>query len=151
MDSLETEFIDFACKKLGGIAHANVEYFYDKQNRRSLAGFECKQAEDCDIGRSPFSNTFNYTVQCPLYIALENNMNDVVTMKVIVDARGISRAERVSLIERAIQKAEEGEIVVLADDENEKEDISQAVRNHGWIFKGIESHGESYRITISKP
>jgi TusA-related sulfurtransferase len=70
-------------------------------------------------------------------------------MKVIVDARGISRAERVLLIERAIQKAEE-EIVVLADDDNEKEDISHAARNHGWMLKGVESHGESYRITISK-
>jgi hypothetical protein len=74
MDRLETEFIDFQCKKLGGIAHAKVEYYYGKP-RRSLAGFECNQAEDCGIGRSPFSGTFNYTVQCPLYIALENNLN----------------------------------------------------------------------------
>ncbi len=70
-------------------------------------------------------------------------------MKMIVDARGISRAERVLLIERAIQKAEKREIVVLADDDNEKEDISQAARNHGWMLKGIESHEESYRITLS--
>jgi len=70
-------------------------------------------------------------------------------MKMIVDARGISRAERVLLIERAIQKAEEGEIVVLADGDNEKEDISHAVRNHGWMLKRIESHKESYRISIS--
>ena len=67
-------FIDFACKKLGGIAHAKVEYFYGK-HRRSLAGFACDQAEGSGISRSPFSGTFNYTVQCPLYIALENNLN----------------------------------------------------------------------------
>jgi tRNA 2-thiouridine synthesizing protein A len=73
-----------------------------------------------------------------------------LTMKVIVDARRLSRAERVLLIESAIKKAEEGEIVVLADDDNEKEDISHAARNHGWILKGIESRGERYRITISK-
>ncbi len=71
-------------------------------------------------------------------------------MKVIVDARGISRAERVLLIERAIPKAEEGEIVVLVDDDHEKEGISHAARNHGWMLKGIESHRESYRVTISK-
>ena len=75
MDTLKTESVDYVCKKLGGIAHAKVEYFYDKQQRRSLAGFECDQAEDCGIGRSPFSGTFNYTVQCPLYIALENKLS----------------------------------------------------------------------------
>ncbi len=66
------ESIDYSCKKLGGIAHANVEYFYTK-DRRFLAGFECGRATDCGISRSPFSGTFNYTVQCPLYIVLANN------------------------------------------------------------------------------
>jgi len=74
MDTLKTEFMDYPCEKLGGIAHAKVEYFYGK-HRRSLAGFECNRAEDCGISRSPFSSTFNYTVWCPLYIALENNLN----------------------------------------------------------------------------
>ena len=73
-----------------------------------------------------------------------------LTMKVIVEARGISKAERVLLIESAIKKAENRDIVVLADDDNEKEDISHAARNHGWILREIESHGESCRITISK-
>ena len=74
MDTLKTEFVDFPCEKLGGIAHVNVEYFYGK-DRRFLVGFECNRAADCGIGRSPFSGTFNYTVQCPLYIALANNSN----------------------------------------------------------------------------
>ncbi len=74
MDRLKTEFIDYPCKKLGGIAHAIVKYFYGK-HRRSLAGFECDRAEDCGISRSPFSCTINYSVRCPLYIALENNLN----------------------------------------------------------------------------
>ncbi len=39
--------------------------------------------------------------------------------------------------------------MVLADGDNEKEDISYALRNHGWMLKGIESHKESYRISIS--
>ncbi len=71
-------------------------------------------------------------------------------MKMIVDVRRVSVAEQVRLIERAIGKAEEGEVVVLADDDNEKENISHAARNNGWVLKRIECQGESYRITISK-
>jgi len=72
MDRLETEFIDFPCKKLGGIAQVKTGYYYFGKDSRFLTGFECKQAEDCGISRSPFSGTFNYTVQCPIYIALAN-------------------------------------------------------------------------------
>ena len=71
MDGRKAEFVDFPCKKLGGIAHANVEYFY-KKDRRTLAGFECKMAADCGISRSPSSGTVNYTVQCPLYTTLQD-------------------------------------------------------------------------------
>ncbi len=73
MDRPETEFIDAACKKLGGIAQVKTEYYLGKDSR-FLTGFECKQAEDCGISRSPFSGTFNYTVYCPLYIALTNKL-----------------------------------------------------------------------------
>ncbi len=65
--------MDFPCEKLGGLAQVETGYFWGKDGR-FLAGFECKQAENCGITRSPFSNTFNYTVHCPLYIALENGM-----------------------------------------------------------------------------
>ncbi len=71
-------------------------------------------------------------------------------MKAIVDARGLSRSEQALLIERGIETAEEGEIMVLADDDNEKGEIIQAAINHGWMLRGIESHGEGYWITISK-
>ncbi len=71
-------------------------------------------------------------------------------MKVIIDARGLSSAERVLFIEGVIKKAKAEEIVVLADDNNEKEDVSHAARNQGWRLIGIESHGESYQITMSK-
>ena len=71
---LETEFIDFACKKLGGIAQVNTGNYFGKDSR-FLAGFECKQAEVCGVSRSPFSGTFNYTAQCPLYIALTNKLS----------------------------------------------------------------------------
>ncbi len=71
--SVKAEFIDLPCEKLEGIAQVNTRYFLGKGSR-FLAGFECKQAEDCGISRSPFSNTFNYTVHCPLYITLENRM-----------------------------------------------------------------------------
>ncbi len=71
-------------------------------------------------------------------------------MKVIIDARGIPKEKRLLLIERAIEKAEEGEIVVLAEDDNEKVDIAYAARDNGWVLKRIECQGKSYRITISK-
>ena len=70
-------------------------------------------------------------------------------MKVIVDARRLSREERVLLIGNAIKKVGNGEIVALADDDSAREDISHAARNHGWMLKGIESQGDSYRITIA--
>jgi hypothetical protein len=72
MDRLETETIDFPCKKLGDIAHVNVEYFY-VTGRRFLTEFKCDRVSDCGITRSPFSGTYVYTTQCPLYIVLENN------------------------------------------------------------------------------
>ncbi len=68
----------------------------------------------------------------------------------IVDARGLSSAEQSLLIERAISKAEEGKIVVLADDENQKVNIAYNARNKGWLLKRIECQGKSYRITVSK-
>jgi len=46
MDTLKMESMDYPCKKLGGIAHVNVEYFY-KKDRKFLAGFECDRAADC--------------------------------------------------------------------------------------------------------
>ena len=63
------ESMDYPCKKLGGIAQVKTGYFLGKHGR-FLAGFECKQAVDCGISRSPFSGTFNYTVHCPVYAAL---------------------------------------------------------------------------------
>jgi len=71
MGTLKMESMDYPCKKLGGIAHVHVEYFC-KKDRRFMTGFECDRANDCGISRSPFSGTFNYTIQCPLYIALAN-------------------------------------------------------------------------------
>jgi hypothetical protein len=74
MDRLETEFMDVWCNKLGGIAKVKTGNYFEKDSR-SLTGFECKQAEDCGINRSPFSGTFNYTIHCPLYTALANKLN----------------------------------------------------------------------------
>ena len=70
-------------------------------------------------------------------------------MKVIVDARRLAKKQRLLLIGNAIKKVGNGEIVVLADDDNAREDISQAAEHHGWMLKGIESQGDIYRITIT--
>ncbi len=77
---------------------------------------------------------------------------DVVkgTKKVIIDARRLSRAERVLITGHTIKKAGGGEIVVLVDDDHAGEDISRAAENHGWTLRGLESQGDRCRITISK-
>jgi len=74
MNGTEREFTTYQCEKLGSIAHANVEYFHGEEFRFVL-GFECDRAADCGIRRSPFSNSPLYTLECPLYITLENNLN----------------------------------------------------------------------------
>ncbi|RPJ01782.1 MAG: hypothetical protein EHM36_13100 [Deltaproteobacteria bacterium] len=72
-----------------------------------------------------------------------------LTKKVIVDARRLSREKRVLLTGYAIKKVGNGEIVTLADDDNAREDISLVARNHGWMLKGTEPRGDSYRVTIT--
>jgi len=72
MDNTERESIEYQCKKLGGIARVNAEYFAEKESRL-LVGFNCDRAVDCGIKRSPFSNSPNFTIECPIYITLENN------------------------------------------------------------------------------
>jgi TusA-related sulfurtransferase len=69
---------------------------------------------------------------------------------VTIDARGLSRAERILLTGYAINKVGSGEIVVLADDDHAGEDISHTAVNHRWMLRGIESQGDCCRITISK-
>ncbi len=72
-----------------------------------------------------------------------------LTMKVVVDARRLSREERVLLTGYAIKRVGIGEIVALADDDDASEEISRAARNHGWMLKGVEPRGDSYRVTIT--
>ena len=74
MGGTERESIEYQCEKLGGTASAIVEYFH-AQGIRFILGFECKQAADCGIRRSPFSNSPIYTLDCPLYNDLENKLN----------------------------------------------------------------------------
>ena len=69
MHSTESESIEHQYGHLGGLARVNVEYSNGK-GPRFLAGFDCDQAADCGIGRSPFSGSFNYPVDCPFYFAL---------------------------------------------------------------------------------
>ena len=65
---------EYQCEKLGGVAHINVEYYYGRKSR-FLLKFECDRTSDCGIRRSPFSGTPNYTLDCPLYNDLQNNLN----------------------------------------------------------------------------
>jgi len=74
MDRTEREYSDYQCEKLGGMAHANVEYFY-REESKFILGFDCDRAADCGIRRSPFSNSPLYSIECPLYIDLENKLN----------------------------------------------------------------------------
>ena len=72
MDNNESESIECQCKKLGGIAHVNAEYF-GKKKGKLLIGFSCDRAGDCGIIRSPSFNSPNFTIDCPIYITLGNN------------------------------------------------------------------------------
>jgi len=74
MVGTERESIQYQCEKLKGIAHANVEYSYWEEGKFIL-GFQCDQSVDCGIIRSPFSNNPIYSLDCPLYIDLENKLN----------------------------------------------------------------------------
>lgn len=71
-------------------------------------------------------------------------------MKVTIDARRLSKAERTLLTGYAVKKVGRGEIVMLADNVHVGKDISQAAENDGWSVRGIESQGDSCRITISR-
>jgi hypothetical protein len=75
MDRLETETINYPCEKLGDTAHVNPEYFYGK-SWRSLAGLKCDRVSGCGITLSPSSGTYIYTTQCPLYIILQNTIQN---------------------------------------------------------------------------
>ncbi len=70
---MKVEFKDLPCDKLGSIAHVKVGYYFGKYNK-FLAGFECKKVSDCGICRSTFSGTLNYTVDCPIYVALAKSL-----------------------------------------------------------------------------
>jgi len=70
-------------------------------------------------------------------------------MKVIVDARRVSREQQLLLVENAIHKTSDGEIVVVTDDDSASEDISLAAGNHGWVLKGIEFREDCCRIIIT--
>ena len=74
MDGIEREWVPYQCEKLVGLAHADVEYFHGSEIRFIL-GFNCDRAADCGIRRSPFSNSPLYTIECPLYITMENDLN----------------------------------------------------------------------------
>ena len=74
MDTNEGRSLTYRCEKLGGEAHAKVEYFHGKKIRFNL-GFDCDRVRDCGVRRSPFSNNPIYSFDCPLYITLENKLN----------------------------------------------------------------------------
>jgi len=74
MAGIERESTTYQCEKLGSIAHANVEYFH-REEIRFILRFECDRAADCGIRRSPFSGSPLYTLECPLYITLEDKLN----------------------------------------------------------------------------
>lgn len=79
---------------------------------------------------------------------MSDRCHEGMNMEVVIDARAISRTERILLVKNAIEKTFDGRIVVLTDDQNAREDISCAAQKHGWVMKGIETLGDSYKITL---
>jgi len=74
MDNTESKWVPYQCRKLGALAHANVEYFHGKKVK-CILGFKCDRVADCGIRLSPFSHIPIYSFDCPLYITLEKKLN----------------------------------------------------------------------------
>ena len=66
-----------------------------------------------------------------------------------VDARGRSCPEPVVMTKQAINSLEEGEIVVLIDEEVAKENVSRMARNSGCEVE-VEEEADEYKLLITK-
>lgn len=67
-----------------------------------------------------------------------------------VDARGLSCPQPVLMTLDEIKKVDKGEIVILADTDTSKENVSRSATSQGWKVKDVREEGGGYRITISK-
>jgi TusA-related sulfurtransferase len=71
-------------------------------------------------------------------------------MSETVDARGLSCPQPVLLVMDKLKKTDKGDILVLADAEAAKENVSRAAESKGWKVKDIQEDGLEYRITLTK-
>jgi len=71
-------------------------------------------------------------------------------MTTTVDARGFSCPQPVLMTLDEIKKVDKGEIVILADTDTSKENVSRAATSQGWQIKDVQEEGGGHRITISK-
>jgi TusA-related sulfurtransferase len=68
----------------------------------------------------------------------------------IIDARGFSCPQPVMMTVDAIKATDNGEIIVLVDNEAARENVIRAAASLGWLATDIQSENDEYRITMAK-
>jgi len=71
-------------------------------------------------------------------------------MAKIIDARGFSCPQPVMMTLDGISATDNGEIVVLVDNEAARENVIRAAASQGWLATDIQSENDEYRITMAK-
>ena len=71
-------------------------------------------------------------------------------MSKIVDTRGFSCPQPVTMTLNEIKKVNKGEIVIVVDTDTAKENVSRAAQAQSWEVTAIQPEDDGYRITIRK-
>lgn len=71
-------------------------------------------------------------------------------MSTTIDTRGLSCPQPVLMFMDTVKSGNENEIIVLADSDASKENVSRVAENQNYKIKGIEEQGNEYKITLTK-
>ena len=71
-------------------------------------------------------------------------------MSTTIDTRGLSCPQPVLMFMDAAKLKNANEIIVLADNNTAKENVSRAAENKKYTIKNIEQQGDEYKIFLVK-
>ena len=71
-------------------------------------------------------------------------------MSTTIDTRGLSCPQPVLMFMDAAKSKNANEIIVLADNNTSKENVSRAAENKKYTVKDIEQQGDEYKIFLVK-
>ena len=71
-------------------------------------------------------------------------------MTTTIDTRGLSCPQPVLMFMDAAESKNANEIIVLADNNTSKENVSRAAENKKYTVKNIEQQGDEYKIFLVK-